>query len=396
MKPIYVKFYLIADRAKQGAFPIYCRISSNRRKAELFTGFYIDPKKWDEHKERVKGNPELNAQISKINSRIQEYYLEKTYQGVNPTAKELKAMLQGDDRSTSSILLYFETFIADISKLPDQYTKATIKKYETINRHLKLFLTGIEKNEITLSNFNLTLINEFDFYLRSEANLSQNTTAKYLKQFKALFNRAFQFGYIDQNPFLGYKFRFQKTNRTFLTIEEIKEIETLEIPNESLEKVRDCFIFAIYSGLRYSDVFKLTKQHLKKDQKGNHWLEFNIQKSKENSRIPLLEKAYEIISKYENLDLPLDKLLPVISHQKINLFLKMIGDLAGISKTLTFHVARHTFATTITLSNDVPIEVVSKLLGHTSLSSTQIYAKITSEYLLKTNHKLNSILANEN
>ncbi len=393
MKPIYVKFYLIESRAKQGKLPIYCRISCNRRKAELFTGLYCDPKKWDIAKERVKGNPELNAQIIKIDSKIQDYYLDKSYQGISPSAKDLKAMLQGNDRSSSSILTYFETFIDDISKLPDQYTIATLKKYKTIRRHLMEFLDGIEKSEIHFSDYNLALVNEFDFYLRSKVKLNPNTTAKYLKQFKAVFNRAIQFGYLNQNPFTGYKFKLQKTNRTFLTTEEINAIETLVIPNESLAKVRDCFVFAVYSGLRYSDVCNLTKSHLKTDKKGNHWLEFNIQKTKENSRLPLLDKAYQIVARYQSQELPFERLLPAISHQKVNLFLKMIGNLAGISKTLTFHVARHTFATTVTLSNNVPLEIVQKYLGHSSISSTQVYAKITSEYLLDINNKLNTILA---
>jgi integrase len=394
MNPIYVKFYLVQSRAKQGTYPIYCRITCNRKKAEFFTGYYADYKKWDEGKERIKGSPELNAILSNIETRANQYYLEKTVKGNTPTAKELKAVLQGKSRSTNTVLGYFETFIDEISKLPDQYTLATVKKYKTIKRHLSEFLDGKKISEIPLSDFNLALVNEFDFYLRSKVKLNQNTTAKYLKQFKAVFNRAIQFGFINDNPFRGYKFSFQKTNRTFLTPEEIKILEELEIPNESLDKVRDCFIFAIYTGLRYSDVCNLTKKHLQTDAKGKHWIEFQIQKTKENTRVPLLDKAFRIVAKYQNEKFPFDKLLPAISHQKVNTFLKILGNMAGLNKILTFHVARHTFATTVTLSNNVPIEVVQKLLGHANLSSTQIYAKITQSYLDSISTNLNNVLAN--
>ncbi len=394
MKPIYVKFYLVTTRGKQGSCPIYCRITTDRKKAEMFTGQFCDLKKWDEAKERVKGNPELNAILSAFETRIQRYYIEQSVNGTYPTAKELKAVLQGKHHTGNTLLSYFDTFIDDISQLPDQFTIATVKKYKTILRHLSEFLESINKTEITLSEFTLANVNQFEHYLRTQVKLNQNTTAKYLKQFKAVFNRAIKFGFLKENPFKSYKFSFQKTNRTFLTNEEIATIENLALNNESLERVRDCFIFAIYSGLRYSDVCNLTKKHLKTDLNGFHWLEFDIQKTKEHSRLPLLDKAYLIIAKYKDQDLPLDKLLPVISHQKVNTFLKIIGDLAGIDKLLTFHVARHTFATTVTLSNNVPIEIVQKYLGHSSISSTQVYAKITSEYLLNVNNQLNKKLAN--
>jgi integrase len=394
MKPIYVKFYVVTTRCKQGSCPIYCRITTDRKKAEMFTGQFCDLKKWDEAKERVKGNPELNAILSSFETRIQRYYIEQSVNGTYPTAKELKAVLQGKHHTGNALLSYFDTFIDDISQLPDQFTIATVKKYKTILRHLSEFLESINKTEITLSEFTLANVNQFEHYLRTQVKLNQNTTAKYLKQFKAVFNRAIKFGFLKENPFKNYKFSFQKTNRTFLTNEEIAAIENLVLNNESLERVRDCFIFAIYSGLRYSDVCNLTKKHLKTDKNGSHWLEFDIQKTKEHSRLPLLDKAYEIIAKYQDRDLPFDKLLPVISHQKVNTFLKIIGDLARIDKLLTFHVARHTFATTITLSNNVPIEIVQKYLGHSSISSTQVYAQITSEYLKNVNNQLNKILAN--
>ncbi|MFZ5554488.1 MAG: site-specific integrase [Bacteroidota bacterium] len=389
---INIKFYPVIQRMKKGNYPLYCRISMNRKKTEFFTGQYVHPKNWDDKRERSKGIPELNGLLANIESNIRKIHYEKALKNEPLNARELKDIYFGKDRKELKLLHYFDVFISEISQLPDQYSKGTVKKYRTIQTHLKSYLTGIGKEEVLLNEFDLTRVSEFEFYLSSRAKLLTNTTTKYLKQVKALFNRAIQFGHLKKNPFEGHKFKFQKTNRTFLSKEEIAKIENLEIENESIQRVRDCFLFSVYTGLRYSDVHSLRRKNMKVDSGGTYWLEFSIIKTRENIKLPLLDKAAFIVDKYKTEAEITGRLLPSISNQKLNSYLKVIADLTDLNKNLTYHVARHTFATTITLSNNIPLEVVSKLLGHSNLSSTQIYARITNEYLAKTTNNLNQIL----
>ena len=219
-----------------------------------------------------------------------------------------------------------------------------------------------------------------------------NTTAKYLKQTKAVFSRALQLGLITQNPFDGYKFKIKEKPREFLNSEELERLENFTIDNDSIMKTKDIFLFSVYTGLRYIDIHNLKKEDVSKDREGSYWIEITQQKTNSFHRIPLLDKALEILEKYEEYSEVTGKVLPVISNQKVNVYLKVLADLSGIKKNLTFHMARHTNATVILLSNGVPIEAVSKYLGHTSIKTTQIYAKITNEHLKDTIKGLNNKL----
>jgi site-specific recombinase XerD len=186
----------------------------------------------------------------------------------------------------------------------------------------------------------------------------------------------------DTNPFSSFKFKYERTNREFLTKDELDRIIDLELDNESLDRVRDLFLFACYSGLRFTDVSGLTHKSIVKDSQGNEWIQVIMDKTNDFHRIPLLDKAKEIIERHKDEAEMTGKILPVRSNQKVNAYLKVIADMCNIDKHLTYHMARHTFATTITLSNDVPIEVVSEMLGHKNIRTTQEYAKIQNQYML--------------
>lgn len=387
-----IKFYPHDKRIKNNGAPICCRITVNRKKTEFFTQQVSPLKKWDEEKQRVKGSPETNAVLAGIETKLRSIYNQFILSGNTPTAKDIKDAHFGKDQVRTTLIEYYLRFESEIKELPDQYTSATLKKYSTIRIHLEKHLEEIGKKGILLSAFNLKNVNDFDYYLRTKAKLNINTTTKYLKQLKAIFNRSIQFGILKENPFINYKFKNEKTHRNFLTNEEITKLEIYKTKNESLLKVRDCFIFSIYTGLRFSDIDQLKPNDIVKDKKGNHWLSVSVQKTGEPLKFPLVDKALKIITRYKKYAEITGKLLPVISNQKINSYLKIISDQSGIKKNLTFHVARYTFATTVTLSNKIPIEIVSKLLGHTTIRTTQIYAKITNEYLLETNKILNKVL----
>jgi len=387
-----LKFYVNENRSKEKGYPIYGRITVDRKKAEFFTQHYSPLLKWDEQKQRVKGNVELNAALASIESKITKLHQHAILAENFPTANELKDAYLGKDITRTTLLDYFDQFQAEIKELPDQYTIATVKKYTTIRTHLETYLDGIRKRNILINDFKLHHINEFEFHLRSNAKLNINTTTKYLKQLKAVINRGIQYGIVKESPFLAHKFKNEKTHRTFLTKDELESLEKLETINASLERVRDCFLFSCNTGIRFSDLSQLSPKHVHSDKAGNTWLSIRMQKTGEPLRVPLTKKAKQILEKYTEYAESTNQLLPMISNQKLNAYLKVLADLSGIQKLLTFHVARHTFATTVTLSNEIPLEVVSKLLGHTSVRTTQIYAKITNDYLLESINKLNQKL----
>jgi integrase len=193
-----------------------------------------------------------------------------------------------------------------------------------------------------------------------------------------MINLGQRLGWITQNPFDSYKLSFRKVDRGFLTEKELQTIETKELGIERLQTVRDVFVFGCYTGLSYIDAINLRTDEINVGIDGQYWIFSKRQKTDTKLRIPLLPKALGIFEKYRKhpKSISRDKVFPLISNQKLNSYLKEIADLCGIKKNLTFHLARHTFATTVTLSNGVPIETVSQVLGHKSISTTQIYAKV--------------------
>ena len=183
---------------------------------------------------------------------------------------------------------------------------------------------------------------------------------------------------MDKNPFNQFQLKYNKYDRQFLDEEELEQLESTKMGNERLERIRDCFVFSCYTGLSYVDVKELNRDNIVKGIDGNHWISTKREKTDKPVKVPLLPKAQEILEKYMQCPEMENKesLLPISSNQKTNAYLKEIADSCDIDKNLTFHVARHTFATTVMLSNGVPIETVSKLLGHSKLSTTQIYARV--------------------
>ena len=184
--------------------------------------------------------------------------------------------------------------------------------------------------------------------------------------------------WLQKDPFINYRIQIKEVKREFLSQEELGKMEELEITDQSLEMVRDIFVFSCYTGLAYTDIVKLTEDNIVTGEDGTQWVFTEREKTDTKVHIPLLPKPVEIIGKYKDHPIASNRgvLLPTFSNQKMNLHLKPIAQLAGIKKNVTFHMARHTFATTVTLTNDVPIESVSEMLGHRSIKTTQIYAKV--------------------
>jgi site-specific recombinase XerD len=218
----------------------------------------------------------------------------------------------------------------------------------------------------------------YDFYLRSERNCNNNSTVKYLKNFKKIILICIANGWLDKDPFIKYKPKVRPVKRDYLTADELEAIGSQSLANDRISQVRDIFLFSCYTGLAYADVKKLKRSEIVIGNDGQKWIFTSRQKTETDSRIPLLPKALQLMEIYKEHPQCIDNglLLPVLSNQKMNSYLKEIADACGIIKELTYHIARHTFATTVTLANGVSIESVSKMLGHTNIRTTQHYAKI--------------------
>ena len=260
-----------------------------------------------------------------------------------------------------------------------------MKNYYTTEKYLNSYLNRkLKVNDIYLKQLNYRFIIDFEQYLRTYKNskkqlvLANNGVMKHLERFKKMINLALKLEWIVKNPFNQFQLKFDKYDRQYLSERELELIENTHYKNKRLEKVKDCFIFSCYTGLSYVDVKELTLNQITKGIDNNYWIFTKREKTNETVKIPLLPKALDIINKYKNLSKSTNSktLLPLCSNQKTNVYLKEIAKDCGIHKNITFHVARHTFATTVMLSNGVPIETVSKLLGHTKLSTTQIYARV--------------------
>ena len=255
----------------------------------------------------------------------------------------------------------------------------TLKGYNTSEKHLTGYLQSeYRKTDIEISQLNHAFITGFEFYLKAECKISGVSAAKYIKHLKKIVNYCIANNWLSQNPFVNFKSSAKAKERTYLTQQELDAITNKKFVVERLTQVRDVFVFCCYTGLSYADVKKLKRNELGIGMDGGQWIFTSRQKTDTSSRIPLLPVALEILNRYhdhpqcENQGL----LLPVLSNQKMNAYLKEIADIAKVKKLLTFHIARHTFATTVTLNNGVPIESVAKMMGHTSIKTTQIYAKV--------------------
>jgi site-specific recombinase XerD len=276
----------------------------------------------------------------------------------------------------------------------EDFAAGTLERYKTAKMHVENFIKKEYKvNDIPVKNVDHKFISGFEYYLKTERKCGHNTAVKYITNFKKIIRIAFANDWITKDPFFHWKAKLKIVDREFLTEGEIQKMVERRFITERLDQVKDVFIFCCFTGLAYADVKKLSPADIVIGIDGEQWVNIKRTKTDTRSNIPILPTAQSIIEKYQDHpDVVNGKvLLPVLSNQKTNAYLKEIGDICGIDKNLTFHLARHTFATTITLTNGVPIESVSKMLGHKSLKTTQHYAKILDRKVSNDMQKLRSL-----
>ena len=399
-----VIFYLALNKKMDsGEYPIYARIYINREKSEISTRQHLaNLEDWDKVMQRVKHKTPINTLLSKMEGDIRNIYDRLKYNDKEISAVIVKNIFLGRTETSALLTDLMDKYYRERIITSTTISEATVNNYKATFAHVREFLKSVNQTKITLKQLDEAFIRKFDSYMSNLAatnkenqTLKRNTVNKYLVKFKSIILYAIGEGLMDKNPFSNIKFKMQKTTRTFLTKPELEALENHNLSgNESLIKVRDIFMFSVYSGLRFSDAMALKTGNIEFDGI-KHWLLFQQEKTKEHIRLPLLNKGKEILDKYQDEQKASGYVLPRITNQKTNSYLKVIADIVGFKKPLTHHVARHTAATTIFLANGVPIEVVSKQLGHSSIKITQIYAKITNDLLSKAADKIDDILKAE-
>jgi len=388
---------------KDGTFPIYARISiGSASRVDLSTKQNVLEQNWCDKSSRVgkriKDARRINDELDTIYSEIKKAYKELRNEGVPISAKAVKLRCTGKDRPVSTIrdLIQYHTE-NDLKKL----APGTAKNYAATEKYILRFVKSEYKcDDIYLSQIDYTFIVKFEDYLRDcktlkkAQPLNNNGRMKHLERLKKFTTLALKHRWIKSNPFALYQLKYEDFDCPFLEENELKTISSITLTDDSLSIVRDVFVFSCYTGLCYIEVKNLKTGDIVNGIDKEDWIMVRRQKSKTPVKLPLLEQANRILEKYQEVsqDVHTNKLLPVFSDQKINKYLKEIAKLCKIEKNLTFHVARHTFATTVTLLNDVPIETVSKMLGHTKLSTTQKYARVVEQKISKDMSSLRSKL----
>ena len=384
-KTFSLLFYLKKGRNyTEGKLSIYLRVTVDGQRFELATKRHCDPEKWNASTGRQNGTREearsLNAYLETLQAKVFEVRRQMIESNAEITAEAVKNKLTGVSDKPILILEVFQLHNDQVEKLVGiDYALGTLKRYETSLAHTREFIRWKYKIEdLDIKKLDYDFVCEYEFWLKAIRKCAHNTSMKYLANFKKIVLTCVKKGWLTRDPFYAYKMSKREVDRQALTQPELDRVSVKDFGIGRLAHVRDIFVFCCYTGLAYADVYKLKRSELIKGIDGGDWITIKRQKTDSPSRVPLLPQALNILKRYENHPevVVLDRLLPVLSNQKMNSYLKEIADVCGINKVITFHLARHTFATTVTLSNGVPIESVSKMLGHRNLKTTQQYAKI--------------------
>jgi len=386
----------------KGEVPIYLRITVDGTPKELSIKRSCDPVRWNSHAGRASGTKEnvkaLNNYLNTYQARVFEAKRKLVENSQMVNASAIKDILMGVDQRNKMLIKIFEDYNADVKKLIGiDYSKSTWTKYDRTKRFTQEFTRWkFKTDDIHIRQLNFEFVTQFELWLKTVRKCCHNTSLKYISILKMIILHCIDHQWLDHDPFARFEMIKEDVDPTFLTKEEIQLIAGKGIKIERLSRVRDVYLFCCFTGLAYADVEKLKRTEILVGVDEQLWIFTDRLKTKVKSRIPLLPVTLEIIKRYSDdpACINANKVLPVLSNQKYNSYLKEIADICGITKTLTTHTARHTFGTTVTLSNGVPIESVSKMLGHKKISTTQHYARVldikVSEDMQRLKDRLNS------
>lgn len=376
----------VAQKGKlkaNGKAPILARVTVNGEMVHLATRIDVDPDRWLGKECRTPGRSAedkyINEMLDNYRNVIKNKYNELFFRGEAITAMRLKSILTSRSDEAKRLLVLFDEFNEDYRALVGkETTHKTYTRYLLTRRRLAEFMAAKYKiKDILLSDINTKFINDFYIYLRTvDGKNGHNYHMKMIQRFRTVFKTAKDNGWVTADPFGGFKISMEETHREHLTIDELGVLVSKEMTSERLQRVKDIFVFSCFTGLAYTDVRGLKKSEVVMGNDGRLWIDTRRDKTKVAVYVPLLDIPRAILEKYAD-QTSHDRLLSIPANQKVNDYLKEIAAICGIDKNLTFHIARHTFATTVTLENGVALETVQKMLGHKNIRTTQVYAKMT-------------------
>ena len=394
--------YIKKDKVKNsGECPIYIKILFKHQSITISTGKYISEERWIDtdnlrRKLRIEKEKVLKEYLDLYVLKIEKIYNQIVKYQEDISISEFKLMILGKhkDDAIPTLLDIIEKHNLYFTKLVavGERSKASLQKYMRVKDLIQTFNSkkyGFKDIQIDKVNsgyiYNLESFLKFESEYKGKLGIKNNSTVKYFKNLKTICNYAVKMELIEKNPFNIYSGKIKEVETSFLTEEELERIENKDFKIDRLERVKDIFLFSCYTGYAPVDALKLTRKNIIQDANKNLWIKTNRQKTDSRSNVPLLPQAIRIINKYQ---FESEALLPKISNQKMNAYLKEIAEIVGLDKNLTWYVARHTFATTVTLGNGIKIENVSAMLGHKTIRQTQHYAKILDSSVSEDMQKL--------
>jgi integrase len=369
---------------KKNQSPLFCRLTLNGNRKQLSTGINIESEHWDTKNQVIlkshKSAILYNSQLDKIKSKVNSIYMILRLQENPFSIEDIHDKYFGKELKKSEFILsYYKQYLAKIKKLVGLEIKDnTYKKFVYVGNHLEAFLKWkYKKTDYPLEELNLQFLSDFDYYLKTEKKQEQITINKTIQRLRTPIKQAISEGYLDRDPFILHKSKTVRKTVIFLTTEELKTLEEAVLQQKRLSTIQDLFIFCCYTGLAFNEMAHLEKQNIQIGFDDINWIQMKREKTQRQISIPILPKAQEVINKYSTDN---NRIFPPISNQKFNSYLKEISAITGIEKRLTHHIARKTFASTVLLYNDVPMEIVSELLGHSNMVITQeSYGKVVQK-----------------
>lgn len=398
---IKILFIISTARTNQrGLCPIYCRITLNKERKQFNTGLLVNPKYWESKLQKVtileSNHKYINAQLERIQVKIYNIFLVFQLQGIPCKLDNIFNEYKGlPIRKEEYILSCYRKYVSRIQKLVGiEIKQNTYEKFVYVGNHLEAFIKWqFKKSDYPLKELSLRFLDDFDYYLKTEKSIKQITIDKIIQRLRTPIKQAISEGYLDRDPFILYKSKKVHKEVIFLTTEELKIIEESTFTPPRLAIIQDLFIFCCYTGLAYNEMAHLKIKNIQIGFDNMNWIKMKREKTQRQISIPILPKAQEIIDKYL---IESNFVFPALSNQKFNAYLKEIALITEIDKRITHHTARKTFASTVLLYNDVPMEIVSELLGHSNMTITQesygkVVQKKVSEEMQKLKLRMNTV-----
>ena len=379
---VKVSFYLKKSEADvDGNCPVMAKLNIGKYSEAAFSvKMKVPQSRWISGRASGKSvaAKEINNRLDEIRAMALSIYSEQSAVRDGVTAEEVKSILLGMASEQETLLNYFRQFISNFEKrVGVNRTEGSLRAYRNAYNHIESFLKWQYKlSDISFTALDRSFIDKYDLYLRTECHLAPGTVINLTVQLKTIVGEAIADGIITAYPFMGYEPIRPKAVQKYLTDVELQRLMTTPLHEQTLYLVRDMFLFSCFTGISYRDMCSLTKENLSLAEDGTWWIKSARQKTKIEFEIPLLDLPLQIIKKYSDTASD-SRLLPMYCNSNMNLYLKEIARICNINRPLVFHAARHTYATEITLSHGVPLETVSKMLGHRQIETTRIYAKVT-------------------